>query len=252
MIQLDFPVAAAAEALSRRPREVGFSQHEGGERAEWGVGQAPDRRRNPSRGLPGDGVARELLQREPLARPQRSAGRRLRRHRRPVAPAAPGGRSHPDGEGRLSGRVPLARLRRRLGRGAPQVLRRPDRPEHEDAVDGADHLGERVVARLGLRDPGRQLAGHLDDGLLLRRGRGGVRRPDEARSQPDGRAHRPRRAARHPDLALLAHPLGRDRPVPSRRAGARGARSSPRRSTCTAAGRACSWGSASSSCRSPC
>jgi hypothetical protein len=36
MIQLDFPVGTAAEALSSRPREVGFSQHEGGERADWG------------------------------------------------------------------------------------------------------------------------------------------------------------------------------------------------------------------------
>jgi hypothetical protein len=36
MIQLDFSAGTAAEALSSRPREVGFSQHEGGERADWG------------------------------------------------------------------------------------------------------------------------------------------------------------------------------------------------------------------------
>src|SRR3954465_5405605 len=36
MIQLDFPAGSAAEALERKPTEVGFSQHEGGERATWG------------------------------------------------------------------------------------------------------------------------------------------------------------------------------------------------------------------------
>ena len=36
MIQLDFDAATAAEALHRRPVEVGYSQHEGAERASWG------------------------------------------------------------------------------------------------------------------------------------------------------------------------------------------------------------------------
>jgi hypothetical protein len=36
MIQLDFDAATAAEALSREPTSVGYSQHEGAERAGWG------------------------------------------------------------------------------------------------------------------------------------------------------------------------------------------------------------------------
>jgi hypothetical protein len=36
MIQLDFPAASAAQALERKPLEVGYSQHEGAESAEWG------------------------------------------------------------------------------------------------------------------------------------------------------------------------------------------------------------------------
>ena len=36
MIQLDFDAATAAEALTRTPTRVGFSQHEGAERATWG------------------------------------------------------------------------------------------------------------------------------------------------------------------------------------------------------------------------
>ena len=35
MIQLMFPAATAAEALTRRPTEVGYSQHSGAERAAW-------------------------------------------------------------------------------------------------------------------------------------------------------------------------------------------------------------------------
>jgi len=36
MIQLNFEAATAAEALSTSPYEIGYSQHEGAERAEWG------------------------------------------------------------------------------------------------------------------------------------------------------------------------------------------------------------------------
>ena len=36
MIQLDFDASTAAQALTTRPVDVGYSQHEGAERAEWG------------------------------------------------------------------------------------------------------------------------------------------------------------------------------------------------------------------------
>jgi hypothetical protein len=36
MIQLDFPAATAAQALRVGPSEIGYSQHEGAERARWG------------------------------------------------------------------------------------------------------------------------------------------------------------------------------------------------------------------------
>ncbi len=39
MIQLDFDAATAAEALQQKPVEVGYSQHEGAERAAWGAGK---------------------------------------------------------------------------------------------------------------------------------------------------------------------------------------------------------------------
>ena len=39
MIQLNFDAASAAEALNQKPVEVGYSQHEGAERASWGEGK---------------------------------------------------------------------------------------------------------------------------------------------------------------------------------------------------------------------
>ncbi len=36
MIQIDFPAGSAEEALSTKPTEAGYSQHEGGESAQWG------------------------------------------------------------------------------------------------------------------------------------------------------------------------------------------------------------------------
>ena len=49
MIQLVFDADDAAEALEREPIEVGYSQHEGAERADWGDDEARGRRRHASR-----------------------------------------------------------------------------------------------------------------------------------------------------------------------------------------------------------
>jgi hypothetical protein len=39
MVQLDFDAATAAAALQTHPFEVGYSQHNGAERAEWSTGK---------------------------------------------------------------------------------------------------------------------------------------------------------------------------------------------------------------------
>ena len=61
MIQLNFDAATAAEALHQKPVEVGYSQHEGAERASWGREQARDRRRHPPGRERRRRLARELL-----------------------------------------------------------------------------------------------------------------------------------------------------------------------------------------------
>ena len=180
-------------------------------RRAGGVGgrQARARRRDAPGRLPGCRVARELLRGRPLPGSLCGAGRRLRRHDRPQH-HAPARRAH-DSRRRCRGPggVPVDRLRGPLGRAPGGVLQRPDRPEPEVAVGGADHVG-RGLARQRLRRPGRRGVRHRCDRLLLRRGRGGLEPRPPDRREPDdgaGRARRlpcPRRLRPHPH-SLAAH-----------------------------------------------
>src|SRR3954469_8265423 len=47
MIQLMFDASSASDALDRAPREVGYSQHSGAERADWGDGKLQRRGSHP-------------------------------------------------------------------------------------------------------------------------------------------------------------------------------------------------------------
>ena len=188
MIQLDFPAATAAEALASRPTEVGYSQHEGGERADWGADKLQIVGGTHPVVYPALGSHANYYSVEPLPRPQRRTGRRLRRHHR-ARRASCGRRSIlvPTAKAAYLAAFPWLGYEGGWGEEHTAVLRRPDRPEHEDAVDGADHLGERAWRDSAFAIPAGDSLGTLATGLLLRRGRGGVDRADEARRQPDGR-----------------------------------------------------------------
>ena len=131
MVQLVFAAADAAEALDQTPIEVGYSQHEGLEVAEWDdpkleivdgthPGRAPRRR-----------LARQLLRGRALPRHVRRAGVRLRRHPRPGRRPEPHRRRHPERPGGRAGRVPVDRVPGPLGPARGGVLQRADRPEHQ-------------------------------------------------------------------------------------------------------------------------
>ena len=143
MIQLVFDADDAEEALGEEPVEVGYSSHEGAERADWDDdklelvdGDAPGR-------LPGGRLAREQVHRRALPRQLGGGGRRLRRHARPARRAqAASSTTIPSDPAAAAGSVPLDHLRGALGRAAEGVLQRADRPEHEDAVDDADQWSE--------------------------------------------------------------------------------------------------------------
>ena len=176
--------------------------------------QARARRRHPPGRVPGCRLTCELLRLGPLPRPQRSPGGRLRRHRRAVAAAPPRRRRRPDRPGRVPRRVPLARLRGSLGRGAARLLQRADGPEHEDAVDGADHLGRHDLAQHGLRGAGERLRRRERHGLLLwSRGRR-LRPPDEGGQRSVAGDPLPVRRRDPAPLARLEDPLGGVHAVP--------------------------------------
>ena len=218
MTQLVFD-AADAERGADEGAGRGRLQLPRGRRARrLGRREARDRRRHPSRRLPGRRLAREQVHGGALPRQLRRRRRRLRQHRRPAPRAAARREDDPERSGGGEERLPLDRVRGPLGRAPEGVLQRADRPEHEGSVDASDRVVA-GLARPGLRGSrGRRLRDGRDRPVLRRRREGleGARPPaaqpddDAARDRRDPRAARLRRRSR--DLAPgCAAP---DRPAP--------------------------------------
>ncbi len=212
MIQLVFDAPDARAALGVDPVEVGYSSHEGAERAAWDdeklelVGRVPSSIRPPAptptstRTRSGSGSSAE-------------AGVGCDDTRGPHRELSPRVVTIPSDRGGGEGRVSLDRFRGALGRAPEGVLQRADRPEPEDAVDEADHL-VRGLARRELRGADGRGFRYRDDRLLLLRGREGLEGARAAPQQPASAPHRPRRGPRPRDLR------GRPCDLDSRRAAA--------------------------------
>ena len=170
MIQLDFAASDPAQALTQTPDEIGYSQHEGAERAHWGDSKLEVVDGTHPVVYPAAGSHANYYEPASVPRPERSAGCRLRRDDRSVPRAASYGRSDPDRPVRVSRGISLARVRRPLGGGAARLLQRADRAEHEAPVDGADHLGGDLLARHELHGP-RGNRHRFDRDRFLLRGR---------------------------------------------------------------------------------
>ena len=80
MIQLDFDASTARAALSQDPVAVGYSSHEGAERAHWGDDKLELVGGTPSRRLSGRRVAREQVHAGAVPRQLGQGRGRLRRH----------------------------------------------------------------------------------------------------------------------------------------------------------------------------
>ena len=193
MIQLDFDAATAQRCAREAAGESRLQPARGSGAGDLGRRQAPPGRRHASGRVPGGRLARELLRRGAVPRQLRRAGRRLRQHDRPARRPAPGGRDDPERSGAGSRRVPVDRLPGPLGRAPAGVLQRPDRPEPEDAVDGADHVVG-GLARPELHRPGRKRVRDGGDRLLLPGDRQRVEGAGPAR--PPSAAVHPRRSRR--------------------------------------------------------
>ena len=126
MIQLLFDAPDARAALETEPVEVGYSSHEGAERAAWDdeklelVGDRPVV-------YPGRRFPREQVQRRPVARQLRRGGGGLRRHARPAPGGLPSRRRRSRATG-LPPRRPIPGSRTRGGGASSRRLSSTARP----------------------------------------------------------------------------------------------------------------------------
>ena len=195
MTQLVFDAADVREALGQKPTEIGYSSHEGAERAMWGdekleIVDGTHPVVYPAAGSHANKFTAALYLGQ-LGRRRR----RLRQHGRPAPRGAPGGEDDP--ERRRGGRqgVPVDRVRGPVGGARVRVLQRPDGPEHEDAVDEPDRLVA-GLARSELRRAGGRRFRDRGDRSLLPGCREGLEGPRAAPQEPGRDAARPRRDPR--------------------------------------------------------
>ena len=232
MIQLVFDADDAADALDERPVEVGYSSHEGAEKAAWDDDKLEIVGGTHPVVYPAAGSHANKFTDAAVPR-QLGRGRgRLRRH------AGTASRDHargPHDPERSRGRrrcVPVDHVRGTMGRAAEGLLQRADRPQHEDAVADPDRMVG-GLARSQLRRADRRPARHERHRLLLLRRRARLGCADLAASEPACGVHRPREPPRAVRLRRDQGDLDAGCRSSGRRAGARGARSSPRPPRCT-------------------
>ena len=164
------------EALAAHPLEVGYSQHEGAERAAWGDEKLERRRRDAPGRLSGRGLARELLSTTgstSAARAEQGVGcddtdrapRRAAARRRARSRATPRRRRR---------RTPGSRSRAAGESGSRRSTTARPGPNLKPQWTDADHV-VRGLARPELRQcPPAGRSGQRRDRLLLRRGRMGL------------------------------------------------------------------------------
>ena len=140
MIQLVFEADDAAAALEEDPVSVGYSSHEGAERADWGDdklelvgGSRPDR-------LPGSGLARQQVHGRALPRQLRRARGRLRRHARAARRAPPVVRTIPSDPAAASAAFPWIGYEGRWGERQEAFFNGPTGPnlkrQWTEPIDG--------------------------------------------------------------------------------------------------------------------
>ncbi len=186
MIQLVFDTGDAAEALDREPVDVGYSAHEGAERSDW-----DDERLEVVDGThpvvyPASGSHANKYGAALWLGSSAEAGVGCDDTTGPHVELTPQGRDDPERSRGRRGGLPVDRVRGPVGRVAEGVLQRPDRPEPEAAVDGADH----VVGGLARPELRRAVGRDVRDGrdrLLLHGRRRRLEGAHPAPAQPRGR-----------------------------------------------------------------
>ena len=179
MIQLDFDAARRAPRRSRtEPTKVGYSSHEGAERADWGDDKLELVDGTHPVVYPAAGSHANKYNAALYLGSSADAGVGCDDTARPARRAAPG--REDDSErpgGRRASAFPWITFEGRWGELQPAFYNGPTGPEPEDAVDRADRRGRRAGASRSYAVPTGGRLRHRRDGLLLQRGRDGLDRP---------------------------------------------------------------------------
>ena len=195
MIQLVFDAADAADALDERPVEVGYSSHEGAEKAAWDDDKLEIVGGTHPVVYPAAGSHANKFTDALYLGSSAEAGVGCDDTRGPHRALTPDVLTIPsDRSGRRRG-VPVDHVRGTVGRAAEGLLQRADRSQHEDAVADAD----RVVgglARSQLRRADRRCARDERHRLLLLRRRARLGCAGLAAPKPTRGVHRPREPPR--------------------------------------------------------
>lgn len=131
MTQLVFDAANVDEALAKDPTEVGYSSHEGAERAAWGdekleIVDGTHPVVYPASGSHANKFTAALYLGNSASRSLRRGGRWVRSHARPASRGPSGREDDPERRKGSCGRLTVDRLRGPLGRAAARLLQRAD------------------------------------------------------------------------------------------------------------------------------
>ena len=153
MIQLDFDAADAREALDEEPVEVGYSSHEGAERAEWGDDKLELVDGTHPVVYPAAGSHANKFTEALYLGSSAEAGVGCDDTRGPHLELRPDVKTIPSDARRCRCGVPVDRLRGSLGRAAAGVLQRPDGPQPEDGSGPSRSNGRRAGGNGATRCP---------------------------------------------------------------------------------------------------
>ena len=166
MVQLVFDAATPAEALEREPVAIGYSQHDGGERADW-TDDKLEREGDHAVVYSAAGSHANYFSSELWLGRSAAEGFGCDDTTGPSRRVSPEARlvREPSGPGRP---LRLAGVRGQLGTEGEGAVQRPDRPQHQQEMGAAVRLGRQAprLVDLGARRGGARAHGHR---LLLRR-----------------------------------------------------------------------------------
>ena len=195
MIQLVFAARDAREAIDEEPESIGYSSHEGAERAEWGDDKLEVVEGTHPVVYPAAGSHANKFTEALYLGSSAEAGVGCDDTRGPHVEFAPAVKTIPSDPDAARRAFPWIAFEGRWGELQRAFFNGPTGPNLKSAMDRADRV-VRGLARAELRDSDRRGARDRSDRLLLHRGRNGLERPCRTAPEPDVDPARTRGAAR--------------------------------------------------------